>query len=151
MKKLLSILTAAILFTANLAAQETFTKKFGNVKGITSVYVSKALLGMMPDMKTNGMNFAAVASKLDNIQILNTETKAAANALKDGCRQLIAKGKYESLMNVSDGGEHTGIYMKEYARGKRQYVMLNTDKDETSVIVLTGDLTLQDIKNVIGK
>ena len=48
MKKLLSILAAAILFTANLAAQETFTKKFGNVKGITSVYVSKALLSMMP-------------------------------------------------------------------------------------------------------
>lgn len=151
MKKLISTLVAAVLVTASLAAQESFTKKFGNIKGVTSVYVSKALLGMMPDMKSNGMNFAAVASKLDNIQILNTETKAAANALKDGCRQLIAKGKYESLMNVSDGGEHTGIYMKEYARGKRQYVMLNTDKDETSVIVLTGDLTLQDIKNVIGK
>lgn len=82
MKKLLSILAAAILFTANLAAQETFTKKFGNVKGITSVYVSKALLSMMPDMKSNGMDFSAVASKLDNIQILNSETKSAANTLK---------------------------------------------------------------------
>ncbi len=151
MKKLISTFVAAVLVTASLAAQESFTTKFGSIKGVTSVYVSKALLSMMPDMKSNGMNFAAVASKLDNIQILNTETKAAANALNKGCRQIIVKEKYENLMNVSDGGEHTGIYMKEYARGKKQYIMLNIDEDETSVIVLTGDLTLQDIKNVIGK
>ena len=150
MKKL--ILTFAIaLFALAVTAQESFTDRFGGMKGVTSVYISKSMLGMMPDMKSNGMNFAAVASKLDNIQILNTETKAAANALNKGCRQIIAKEKYENLMNVSDGGEHTGIYMKEYARGKKQYIMLNIDEDETSVIVLTGDLTLQDIKNVIGK
>lgn len=151
MKKLLSILTAAIFFTANLAAQETFTKKFGNVKGITSVYVSKALLGMMPDMKSDGMDFSAVASKLDNIQILNSETKSASNTLKKECRQIIAKENYTKLMDVNGEGESTGIYMKEFSGGKKQYILLNTDSEDTSVIVLTGQLTLQDIKNVMDK
>ena len=61
MKKLISTFVAAVLITASLAAQESFTTKFGSIKGVTSVYVSKALLGMMPDMKSNGKNFGAVA------------------------------------------------------------------------------------------
>ena len=48
-------------------------------------------------------------------------------------------------------GISTGIYMKEFAGGKKQYVMISAGKSETSVIVLTGRLTLQDIKNVIGQ
>ena len=151
MKKLLSIIVAAMFFAVGIAAQETFTKKFGNVKGITSVYVSKALLGMMPNVKSNGMNLSAVASKLDNIQILNSETKAAANTLKKECRQIITKGNYTKLMDVNGKGESTGIYMKEFQGGKKQYILLNTDSEDTSVIVLTGQLTLQDIKNVMEK
>ena len=133
------------------AAQESFIGKLGKADGVTSVYVSKTLLGMMPDMKSGGMNFGAVASKLDNIQILTSETKSGARKLKNGCRQIIADGRYEYLMNVNDNGEHTGIYMKEFAGGKKQYVMISAGKSETSVIVLTGRLTLQDIKNVIGQ
>lgn len=151
MKRLTLSLIAATLLTLGIAAQEMFTSKFGNVKDVTSVFISKSLLNMMPDVKSNGMDFASVASKLDNIQILDSETAAAANTLKDGCRRIIDKEGYENLMNVNDNGEHTGIYMKEFAGGKKQYVMISAGKSETSVIVLTGRLTLQDIKNVIGQ
>ena len=150
MKKL--ILTFAIaLFALAVTAQESFTDRFGGMKGVTSVYISKSLLGMMPDMKSNGKNFGAVAGKLDNMQILNTETPKAARTLKEECGKIIRNGKYVSLMNINDDGEHTGIYMKEFVNGKKQYVMLSVDKDETSVIVLTGKLTLQDIKNVMKR
>lgn len=53
-------------------------------------------------------------------------------------------------MNVNDSGEQSGIYMKNYPGGTAQYVLLTVEKDETNVIVLTGKLTLQDIKNVVG-
>ena len=53
-------------------------------------------------------------------------------------------------MNVNDNGEQSGIYMKNFPGGTSQYVLLTVEKNETSVIVLTGKLTLQDIKNVMG-
>lgn len=54
-------------------------------------------------------------------------------------------------MDVNGEGESTGIYIKEFSGGKKQYILLNTDSEDTSVIVLTGQLTLQDIKNVMDK
>ena len=63
MKRLTLSLIAATLLTLGIAAQEMFTSKFGNVKGVTSVFISKSLLNMMPDVKSNGMDFASVASK----------------------------------------------------------------------------------------
>lgn len=150
MKKIIILLIMAI-YVANLSAQESFTNKFGNIKGVTSVYISKSLLNMMPDIKSDDMNLGCVANKLDNIQILNSETKKAAALLSNGCRQIISKENYENLMNINENGEHTGIYMKNFSGGKTQYIMLSTEKDETNIIVLTGRLTINDIKNVIGK
>lgn len=150
MKKVIILLMMAIC-VANLSAQESFNNKFGNIKGVTSVYISKSLLNMMPDIKSDGMNLGCVANKLDNIQILNSETKKAAALLSNGCRQIISKENYENLMNINENGEHTGIYMKNFPGGKTQYIMLSTEKDETNIIVLTGRLTINDIKNVIGK
>ncbi len=149
MKQLILSLAMALCAIC-AAAQESFIDKLGKADGVTSVYVSKALLGMMPNMKSNGMNFGTIASKLDNIQILSSETRSGAKTLKNGCRQIITKGRYEYLMNVNDDGEQSGIYMKTFPGGTSQYVLLTVENSETNIIVLTGKLTLQDIKNVMN-
>lgn len=149
MKQLILSLAMALCAVC-ASAQVSFIDKLGKANGISSVYVSKALLGMMRGMKSNGMNFSPIAGKLDNIQILSSETRSGAKALKNGCRKIIADGRYEYLMNVNDSGEQSGIYMKNFPGGTAQYVLLTMEKDETNVIVLTGKLTLQDIKNVVG-
>ena len=150
MKKLILIFLTA-LTVIGAPAQESFKNKFNNVKGVTSVFISKALLGMMPDMDSRGLDLGPVAKKLDNIQIFNSETKAAANTLKSECLNIIANEKYENLMNVNEADEHNGIYMKQFAGGMKQYVLLNVEKDETSVIVLTGKLTIDDIRKITGQ
>ena len=145
MKKLILLLLTALM-TLGAPAQESFKNKFNNVKGITSVFISNALLGM--DVSCAGFNLGPMAKKLDNIQIFNSETKAAANMLKKGCLNIIAKEKYESLMNVNEADEHNSIYMKQFAGGRNQYVLLNVEEDETSVIVLTDKLTVDDIRKI---
>ena len=64
------LLSLCSLFTY---AQDSFFDKFADMDGVTSVYISKAMLSLMPDMKTEGVNIGEVASKLDNIQILSCE------------------------------------------------------------------------------
>lgn len=135
--------------TVSAPAQESFIDKFGNIKGVSSVYVTKLLLSMMPDVADSGQNFSAVADKLDDIQILNAENSQAAKALCDGCLRIIRNGKYKKLMDVSDAGEQSGIYMKTYSANKNQFVMLTVGAADASVVVLTGNLTLQDLKKVI--
>lgn len=64
------LLSLCSLFTY---AQDSFSTSSLIWTGVTSVYISKAMLSLMPDMKTEGVNIGEVASKLDNIQILSCE------------------------------------------------------------------------------
>lgn len=150
MKHIILLLLMTVC-TAGISAQESLIDRFGGIKGVESVYISKALLGMLPDVEAGEHNFSAIANKLDEIQIINSTDRKAAKALRSACLQFVNSGKYEKLMNVTGDGEHSGIYMKSYPNNKRQYVMLAVSDREVSVIVLTGSLTLHDIEKVIDK
>lgn len=45
------LLSLCSLFTY---AQDSFFDKFADMDGVTSVYISKAMLSLMPDMKRKG-------------------------------------------------------------------------------------------------
>lgn len=150
MKKMIILLLMTLSSAANIWAQESFIDMFNGKKGITSVYISKSLLGMMDNFKSHGKSFSSIETKIDNIQILTSENRSAANLLKKECKRIISERKFKYLMNVNDNGEQSGIYMKEYANGIKQYILLTTESKETSLIVLTGKMTLNDIKNVMG-
>lgn len=145
---------AVIFFTmivASVSAQENFLKKFENVNDVTSVYVSKSMLGLMSSYNSFGVKVGSIVSKLDNIQILAAEDEKSAKTLKNDFKVIMQNGRYESIMTVNEKGENTNIYMKKFSHGTCQFILLNTSKGETSIIVLTGKITINDIKNVTCK
>lgn len=142
------LLSLCSLFTY---AQDSFFDKFADMDGVTSVYISKAMLSMMPDMKTEGVNIGGVASKLDNIQILSCEKPAIIAKLKKETEFINPKNGYEELMRINDEGEKTTIYLKHDKSGKKEFVLLNNEKGEFTIIIITGNLTLQEIQGIINK
>lgn len=93
------LLSLCSLFTY---AQDSFFDKFADMDGVTSVYISKAMLSLMPDMKTEGVNIGEVASKLDNIQILSCEKTDIIAKLKKETAFISPKNGYEELMRIND-------------------------------------------------
>ena len=196
------LLSLCSLFTY---AQDSFFDKFADMDGVTSVYISKAMLSLMPDMKTEGVNIGEVASKLDNIQILSCEKpdiiaklkkETAFISPKNGYEELmrindegektiiylkrnknkekefvlmsqekpdiIAKLKketafispkngYEELMRINDEGEKTIIYLKRNKNKEKEFVLMSQEKNEFTIIAITGNLTLQEIQGIINK
>lgn len=142
------LLSLCSLFTY---AQDSFFDKFADMDGVTSVYISKAMLSMMPDMKTEGVNIGGVASKLDNIQILSCEKPAIIAKLKKETEFINPKNGYEELIRINDEGEKTTIYLKHDKNGKKEFVLLNNEKEEFTIIIITGNLTLQEIQGIINK
>ena len=124
------LLSLCSLFTY---AQDSFFDKFADMEGVTSVYISKAMLSLMPNMKTEGVNIGEVASKLDNIQILSCEKP-----------DIIAKLK-------NDEGEKTIIYLKRNKNKEKEFVLMSQEKNEFTIIAITGNLTLQEIQGIINK
>lgn len=151
MKRIYIITLLLSLCTLFGHAQDSFFDKFADMDGVTSVYISKAMLSLMPNMQAEGVNIGEVASKLDNIQILSCEKPDIIARMKEETAFINPKNGYEELMRINDEGERVIIYLKQAQSGTKEFVLKCTEKDEFTLIAITGNLTLQEIQSIINK
>ena len=138
-------------------AQDSRFDKFADMEEVTSVYISKAMLSLMPDMQTEGVNIGSIASKLDNIRILSCDKPAIIDKMKKEFAFINSKNGYEELMRIKDKGEKTTIYLKngkivkQDKNKKKEFVLMTGEKNEFTVIIITGNLTLKEIQGIVNK
>ena len=90
----------------------TLAEKLGQIKGINSVYVSKAMMGMAGSM--GGKIPSSMAGKLEKINIFNTEDAAKSKELRSTAEKFMKENNYEVMMEVNDeGDDYMCIRMKE--------------------------------------
>ena len=130
------LLSLCSLFTY---AQDSFFDKYADMEGVTSVYISKAMLSLMPDMKAEGVNIGKMASKSVIAQI------------KKDVSYINPKNGYEELMRINDEGEKTTIFLKHDKEKQKEFVLLSEEQNELTIIIITGNLTLQEIQSIINK
>lgn len=82
MKRTYIIILLFSLCSLFMYAQDSRFDKFADMEEVTSVYISKAMLSLMPDMQTEGVNIGSIASKLDNIRILSCDKPAIIDKMK---------------------------------------------------------------------
>ena len=58
---------------------------------------------------------------------------------------------YEELMRINDEGEKTIIYLKRNKNKEKEFVLMSQEKNEFTIIAITGNLTLQEIQGIINK
>lgn len=142
------LLSLCSLFTY---AQDTYFDKFADMEGVSSVYISKAMLSLMPNMQADGVDIGKIANKLDNIQLISSDRPEIIDQLKKATAHINIKNGYEELMRINDDGEKVTIYLKRNKNGQKEFVLLNNEKDEFMIIVITGNLSLQEIQGIINK
>lgn len=131
-------------------AQDAIFEKYADMDGVTSVFISKSMLNMMPNMKAEGVNIGEVAGKLDNIQILSTEKADIISKIRNEFNHINSRNGYEELMRVNDEGEKTTIYLKKEKNGKKEFILLNNQKKEFTIILIRGNLSMEEIKNIMN-
>ena len=153
MKRIYILAILATVFSLFAQAQQSFFDKYAEMEGVTSVYISKSMLSLLPsvDSTVNGIHIGNIASRLDNIQILSCEESDVANQLRKETSHINPKNGYEELMRVRENGEKTTIYFKDKKGQKKDFVLLVDEKDEFTIISIVGDLTLQEIQGMIQK
>lgn len=122
--------------------------KLADIKGVEVVYISKALLGLMPKMTMSGVNIGSVAAKLDGLQIFTAEGGGALKTLKSESGKLVKKGKYETVMFVKDDDSKTVFYLKKMDNRQSELLMVTEEPSEISVIRLMGNFTIKDIQSL---
>ena len=144
-KTLLCIVVALGSLHAN--AQVKAFEKYADAKNVTYVYISKYMLSMAGKNATPsvpGVDIKTLAGKLTGIQIINTENKAAQAKLKNDVKAILAKGKYELLMQMNEDDSKVNIYHC-IAKQQSAVVMQVEDKEELTLMVFSGKFTLEDV------
>lgn len=144
-RTLLCIMVTMASLTVN--AQVKAFEKYADMKNVSYVYISKYMLRMasnssMPSVP--GVDTKSLASKLTGIQIVSSEEKTARAKLKNDVKDILARDKYEVLMQMREDGDKVDIY---HCVGKQQsvVVMLMDEDDSSSVMVFSGNFTLDDV------
>ena len=139
--------TVVAMCSLNVNAQVKAFEKYADMKNVSYVYISKYMLGMasktsMPSVP--GVDMKTLASKLTGIQIISSEEKTARVKLKNDVQDILAHDKYEVLMQIREDGDKVDIY---HCVGKQQsvVVMLMNEDDSTTVMVFSGNFTLDDV------
>lgn len=149
MKRFYILFLLALCLSVKAFSQDSFFEKFADREDVTSVYISKSMLRLMPNVQADGIDIGNIASKLNNIQILSCEKQEAIPQIRKELQYINPQNGYEELMKVNDEGEHIRIYMKEGSQEAREYVLLCDEKKELTVVILKGNLSLTDIQGII--
>ena len=153
MKRINILVILATVFSLFAQAQQSFFDKYAEMEGVTSVYISKSMLSLLPNVNStvNGIHIGDIANCLDNIQILSSDESAIISKLRKETASINTQNGYEELMRVREDGEKTTIYFKDKKGKKKEFVLLIDEKDELTIISIVGDLTLQEIQGMIQK
>ena len=144
-RTLLCIMVAMASLTVN--AQVKAFEKYADMKNVSYVYISKYMLRMasnssMPSVP--GVDTKSLASKLTGIQIVSSEEKTARAKLKNDVKDILARDKYEVLMQIREDDSKVDIY---HCVGKQQsvVVMLMDEDDSATVMIFSGNFTMDDV------
>ena len=144
-KTLFGIVVALCSLNAN--AQVKAFEKYADTKNVTYVYISKYMLGMAGKNATPsvpGVDIKTLAGKLTGIQIVSTENKAAQAKLKNDAKSIMAKDKYELLMQMKEDDSKVNIY-HHIAKQQSAVVMQVEDDEELTLMIFSGKFTLDDV------
>lgn len=147
------LMVALMTTTISVHAQVEAFEKYADMKNVTYVYISQAMLKLAKGLATPsvpGMDMKDAFTKLNAVQIITSDNKAARAKLKAEVAEVVKRDKYEMLMQVDEDDSKVRIYFKD---GKKQAVILmSTDEsNETSVIVFTGTFKIEDIQKMTEK
>lgn len=155
MKKNISILILMLMVSMAASAQESFAKQFKGKEGFSCVTIGKAAMKMMSSKGKLGregfsgkLNIGNFADKVDRFEIVAASTPEASAKLLKECNQWIEKDNFESVIDVDEGSQQASIYAK-MGDSQNVFLLLAQDK-ETSVIIIYGTMTLEDIQGVTG-
>ena len=148
--KRLVMIALVCLLSSLVMGQKSLMERYANVDGVTTVFISKTMLQMMPNMNVHiNMNTKEMAGRLTGILILTTERRNLVQNLRRDTKEFFNNKTFEVLMTVKDEESLVNFYIKKKSDQRvSEMVMVVDEGDEFVLIQMTGDMTMDDIKKM---
>jgi hypothetical protein len=151
--KIKILLTAILLMAATIAvqAQTNTFDKLSDHEDISTVFISKSLLKMMPDAaNVGGTDIKGLANKLEQMEIYNSKSAAANKLIRTEVDALVKSKTYETLMSIKDKKENMNFYVHKDKGQIKDLIMYVNNPDECTIIRIQGSFTPEDIQSVMN-
>lgn len=150
MKNIRLLLVSMLLIFPLLGqAQQELFKKYSDMKNVSSVYISKAMLDMNPSLFTEDIYIGKAASQLNSVQIISTmDNKIKPEMLKDICAQ-IKSSHYELLMKQKGTVSSSEFYVSRKGDKVKELVMVINGAASLKFVYLEGEMTTKDVQNIL--
>lgn len=147
--KLNKILLAGVLLMLPLLcqAQKNIFNTYNDMKGVSSVYISKAMIEMNPNLFTKDIYIGKVSGKLESVQIVSTMDNNIKKDLRKDLRTLVQSSKYELLMKQKGNVSSSEFYRK--GDKVKELIMIIDGAANLKFVYLEGEMTLKDIQNIM--
>lgn len=86
--------------------------KYNDMKGVSSVYISKAMMELNPNLFMKDLYIGKVAEHLNSVQVLSTHDNKVREEMAKDIRSLVQSSKYELLMKQKKYGFRFGSLCK---------------------------------------
>lgn len=147
LKRILLVLILAMSSMYSVAQDQLF-KQFDDAKGVSTVYISPTMFRLMPKLEFGDKDITKIASKLTKLQVLECERPSLIPTIKKQATNYYKTNKYEVVMKIKDKDERTTIYLKSYRKNNNEFILMNEEPKEITIIQLVGHITLSEIKNI---
>ena len=129
MKTMKFILVCVLLLSPLFCqAQKNLFNKYNDMKGVSSVYISKAMMELNPNLFMKDLYIGKVAEHLNSVQVLSTRDNKIREEMAKDIRSLVQSSKYELLM---------------------KQIMVMDGASSLKFVYMEGDMTTDDIKKLM--
>ncbi len=143
-----NIILILFLFCTSLCfAQDKLFEKYADMDNVTSVFISKKMFDMIPNIESGGLNLMNLKGKINNLQIVTSDKQELREQMKKEFGSIISRS-HEELMRIKDNETHATFHIIQDGDHINEMVMLADTDSDYVVIRITGRFTLQDIQDV---
>lgn len=150
MKRIQFYLTVLFMLFPMLGqAQKELFNKYNDMKGVSSVYISKTMLEMSPHVMNEDLYFGKAGAHLNSVQVISTQNdKIKTDMLKD-IRALVKSSKYELLMKQKGIVSSSEFYISRTKEKIKELIMIMNGASSLKFIYIEGDMTADDVKKLL--
>lgn len=132
-----------------LRAQSGIFEKYAEMENVTSVYVSKSMMQMIPAMVGNvRLETDSIKNKLESLQLLSSSNSEKIALIKKDFKNSLSKN-HEELMKIRDDGTRIDFYALKNGDEIRELIMLYDSDSSYTVIQLLGKFSLSDVQGIV--
>ncbi len=130
-------------------AQKNLFNKYGDMKGVSSVYISKAMIETNPNLFAKDIYIGKVSGQLNSVQILSTMDNNVKKDMRKDLRSLVQSSKYELLMKQKGTVSSSEFYLSRKGDKVKELIMIIDGAATLKFVYLEGDMTLKDIQRIM--